>query len=984
MNTGPRGDPRRARLEELFLAASDLPAEERAAFLDAACDADADLRREVDAMLAADARADAVLGGAIGDLARSAVERQEAVVGTRIGPYRIEGELGRGGMGRVFLGVRDDAAFEKRVAIKLIRWGDDDPEVRHRFLHERRILAQLDHPYIARLLDGGTTAEQVPYVVMEHVEGEPLDVYCDRRRLSTTARLELFARVCDAVQYAHANLIVHRDLKPGNILVTAEGAPKLLDFGIAKLLDAPAGAPVTRTQMRLMTPEYASPEQVRGEPVTIASDVYSLGVVLYELLSGRRPYALADSSPAEVERVITTADPLAPSAAVSRDPHLTDGPPEPSGATTPDEVAQARGVGPDRLRRQLAGDLDTIVLTAMHKDRARRYGSVQELADDLRRHREGLPVLARRDSVRYRVGKFVRRHRAGVVAAVTAGVAVSGLTVFYLFRLANERDRAQLEAEKANQVVEFLTGLFEVSDPGVSRGEDLTARTLLERGAARVNRELAGEPAVQATMLATIGNVYEKLGLPADAEPLLAEALEVTRRLHGPRSPETAEALAALGALALSRDQLPRAESLLTQAYDLRRALLPANDPAVVRSIAQLAGLANRQGRPAAADSLYSRAEALAQRLPDADRDLRATILSNHSEVLKNLDRLDDAEASLRQALAIRESLYGPEHPDVGATLNLLGLLLRFRGRYDEAEAVYRDLVRWGPRVLGENHPDVGTWFNNLAVVLKDKGEYAEAERIQRRVLAIWRAAYGEPHSQVALALNNLANLRQDQGDLAGAEELMLQALAMNRQLFGEDHPNVATNLNNLASVAAERGAYDRATAYQERVLELDRKELGPDHEYVAMDLSSLGTYRLRAGHAAAAERPAREGYALALKVRGPDHPTTASAAYSLAEVLVATGRAAEAEPLARQALRIRTASLPAGHWNIALTQTLLGEVLTKLHRYDEAERVLTTGYEGLRASRPEGNFYRRLGRDRLVALYRAWGRPDQAAAVPR
>jgi serine/threonine protein kinase len=435
------------RVEALFAAVADLEPGERRERLAAARAGDPDLVREVERLLAHDGDAGASiaaavagaaehlagdagrLAGAAGPLAGDPRTLHDAsaapLPGGRIGPYRIERELGHGGMGTVCLAARDDDAYRKRVAIKLMR-ASVPAALRQRFLAERRILAALDHPNIARLLDAGTTESGEPYVVMEYVDGRPIDVHCDQGRLPTRDRLELFRKVCAAVQFAHRNLVVHRDLKPGNVLVTADGEAKLLDFGIAKLLDpaAPGAGPETGTTFRMMTPEYASPEQIRGEPVTTASDIYSLGVLLYELMAGRRPYRLKTPQSGELERAILEQEAERPSAAVLR-------PAGPAGeAATAEAIGRARSTSPSRLRRRLAGDLDNIVLMALSKEASRRYASVAQLAEDVGRHLDGLPVLARPATLTYRTRKFLRRHRAGVAAAAAVVVLMTGLVGF--------------------------------------------------------------------------------------------------------------------------------------------------------------------------------------------------------------------------------------------------------------------------------------------------------------------------------------------------------------------------------------------------------------------------------------------------------------------------------------------------------------------------------------------------------------------------
>src|SRR5690606_25896158 len=546
------------RLERLFRAARMHPPDERAAFLDAACADDPALRAEVEALLAADADAEAdgflarPATGLLGDAARAAGdggpgEAPDPLLDRLVGPYRVLRPLGEGGMGAVYLAVREEP-FLRYVALKVVRAGLHAPEVVRRFEQERQILASLDHPNIARLLDGGVTDDGLPYFAMEYGAGRPLPTYCDEHRLSCDERLRLFRAVCEAVHYAHQNLVLHRDLKPSNILVATDGADgkptvKLLDFGIAKVLNphlSPSAMPVTRTALRVMTPEYASPEQVRGEPLSTASDVYSLGVVLYELLTGHRPYRITTGSTEEIVRVVCEQEPERPSTKVVRDETIARGNGEET--ITAKAVGAARGAHPERLRRRLRGDLDTVVLMALRKEPQRRYASAEQLGRDLDRYRQGLPVLAHRDSRAYRLGKLVRRHKTATALVLVVLASVVGFALFSSWqarRVAEERDRAQTAQAKAEQVAAFLVSLFGQADPTETLGDTLTVREVLDAGARRVEAELAGQPEVQAAVLSVIAQAYRSLGRSSDAVPLLERALALRRKALGNDHPDT-------------------------------------------------------------------------------------------------------------------------------------------------------------------------------------------------------------------------------------------------------------------------------------------------------------------------------------------------------------------------------------------------------------------------------------------------------------
>lgn len=596
------------RVERLFHEAIERPASEWPGFLDDACGDDRQLQREVEAVLAHHERtgdlfdapralAEALLRGSP-DLAHIDL----VVEGRRLGPYRLEREIGSGGMGRVFLARRED--LPKQVALKVVQGPFTSPDHIRRFQLEQRVLAGLEHPHIAQFLDAGVTEEGAPYFVMEFVDGEPLPVFCDRQRLTVAQRLQLFVDVCSAVRYAHAHLVVHRDIKPSNILVTRDGRPKLLDFGVAKLLARDGGADLTRTGMRVFTPSYASPEQLTGGQVSTGTDIYQLGALLYALVAGRPPLDVEGKSPGEAEQIVREREPPPPSSVVLREVGATnlDGRTE---TLTPAEVGARRSTTPARLRHQLSGDIDNIVLKALEKRRERRYASVEALAGDIERFLQGFPVLAREASRSYRLRRFARRHRWGLATAVGFALIVCGYAVTLSVqsgRIRQALGRAELETEKAEEVTEFMIGLFEAGDPAERWGVDLTGGELLQRGIRRAE-ELSARPALQARLLEVIGRTYQRLAQFDEARPLLERALVLREELHGGRHTDVAASLHDLGALFRAVGD-HAAESLLTRALAIRRDLLGEEHEEVATSLVELGRLAQARGE-------YDRAESL-------------------------------------------------------------------------------------------------------------------------------------------------------------------------------------------------------------------------------------------------------------------------------------------------------------------------------------------------------------------------------------
>ncbi|MEM6647128.1 MAG: serine/threonine-protein kinase, partial [Bacteroidota bacterium] len=714
------------RVDALFAQALDQPADQRSAFLQDAVP-DTVIRDEVLQLLGAvpdvhpalDGSAQTLIGTLSDELAAFPVGL-DAMIGQRLGPYRLVRELGHGGMGTVFLAERDDEQFAQQVAVKIVRTGLLTPDVVQRFRQERQILARLQHEHIARLYDGGVTEQGVPYLVMEYVEGTPITQYADDQRLTTRQRLALFQKVCGAVQYAHQNLVVHRDLKPSNILVTPDGTVKLLDFGIAKLVedDEALGltAAVTRTGLRLMTPEYAAPEQIKGEAVTTTSDVYALGVLLYELLTGHRPYKLEARLQHEIARVILEEEPTHLSTIVGEALTVTEG-----GTTamrTPDTISAARGTTPDALRRQLRGDLDRVVLKALRKEADRRYATVSGFAEDLERYLDGLPVSAQPDRVGYRVRKFVQRNRIGVSLAAVLMLTVVGFMVALALQQAatvRERDRAQAEAEKATAVTDFVLGLFEAADPNNSKGAEVTARELLAEGETRIENDLADQPAVQATMRHTIGDVYYHLGEYEAAVEQTKAALEQRRALHGDVHASVSETLGNLGLTYWAQSKYDEAEVAHREALAINRVVHPALHIETAKMMHNLAINRTDQGALAEAESLYVEAIAMYRALSEEDTE------------------------------------------ELASSLGALGLLYRRRGAYAEAEAHYRDGLAMNERLHGDDHPEVTTALYNLASVLTIEGRYEESEPLLRRVLDLDIKQMGPEHPYVAYSLNGLA-----------------------------------------------------------------------------------------------------------------------------------------------------------------------------------------------------------------------------------
>jgi len=903
------------QIQTLFNAVLAQDPDARDAFLHTACAGDPDLLAEVRSLLAADADAHPLLDSlALEAMVLPADLLPDGILpaeGEQVGPYRIVRPLGRGGMGAVFLAERADGQFEQQVALKLIRGSAASGQIVRRFQSERQILARLQHPHIARLLDGGLTEDGQPYFAMEYVDGVPLDAYCEVHDSTIEERIQLIGAACDAVQSAHRQLVVHRDLKPANILVTAGGQVKLLDFGIAKMLAGaedgmgdPMGAPaLTQTGHAVMTPAYAAPEQLRHEPVTTATDVYALGVVLYELLAGERPHDVAGCSPAEIERIVSEQAPRPPSA-----------------------------VAPAHRQRRLRGDLDTIVQKALRKEPERRYTSAEALADDLQRHLEGRPVEARPDTAGYRTRKFVQRHRAGVTATAAVVVLIAALVAFYTTQLAQERDRARLEAATATQVSDFLQDLFTVSDPSASGGEDVSARTLLDEGAERIASELTGQPAVQARMMQVMGEVYQRLGAFDAAAPLLEHSLTLRRELSG----------------------------------------VPPLD--VAASLNSLAVLRQETGAYATADSLFRAALAIQEEQRGPDDPVVATTLHNWGTLLHFQGHYDRADALFQRALAIRTAQFGEADLQTASTLNEIATLRFEQDDLDGAEALYRQTLDVRQAHFDGDHPDLAASLNNLAMVLRHKSQFDEAEVRYREALAMRERLYDGPHPDVAHTLNHLARLYSNMGDYATAEPIARRALAMRIEVFGEAHVETTASMGNLAGILGSLGRHDEQAALYQRALEIIRAKLGPEHPYVAALSYSLASALHAVGTLTDAERYYRESLTLHRALFPEGNANTAYPLIRLGALLTETGRPNEAEALLREAVALRTERLGADHWQVAVARSTLGVCLTEAGRYAEAEPLLVESHATLRAVHGPDDARVQTAQERLDRLYAARG----------
>jgi serine/threonine-protein kinase len=819
--------------------------------------------------------------------------------GGRIGPWQLGRCLGRGGMGVVFEAGRADGQYERRVALKLLDRLDHGGDLGRRLENERRILARLDHPGIARLLEGGVTPGGNPWFAMELVDGSAITVHCDQRRLSVRQRVELFGEVCEAVASAHQHLVVHRDLKPSNILVATSGQVKLGDFGVAKLLDEPGrpAAALTRTGQRVLTPRYAAPEQVRGEVITTATDVYALGAVLFELLCGHGPHGDANSSEQEVEQAVLRDDPVPLSRIVTRPFHRR----LPDGETVqvlPAAVGLDRRTSPRQLRRELGGDLSTIVGKAMSKRPSDRYRSVEALRDDLERWRDGRPVRAQRPTLSYRTRKYIRRHRLEI--------GVSGL-VFLLLAgglagTAWQAREASRQARHAERARTLLVDMFLAADPSRSQGREVTVREVLDRGTAAIKAELADDPRLEAELLLTVGHVYYALGYYTHADSLLTVAYERTSAAFGPDAMETAHAADMLGTNLQELGRVDDAEHWFRHAYDIALRQGGPRHLETLTALSNLGGVARRRGDSAEAVRIYSEMLSISRlafgpEYGDLDVDL-----SNLAVALGDAERLSEADSVHTLALELRLRRHGERHPLIAISLHNRAEVLSKLGRGAEAESLWTRSIRISGELHPEGHPDLALTLTSYASFLRDTGRLDEATTLLETAAAMHRRLNPVPSQELARTLNSLGTLAYSRGDLATAATRLQEALEAWQATLGIESPAALTTMNNLAVILHRAGRLAEARPLFEKVLATRLDLPDPAPLDLAFSRKGLGMLALDEGRPDLAEPLLREAIE-GLKIRFDDSgPPMAEALLGLGECRLAADAIEEAESLFRRA----------------------------------------------------------------------------------
>lgn len=937
------------QIDTLFDKALGKSKKERDLFLQKMCGTDTDLLNHVEKLLQVYDEAQEILGESVTTFAAPLIPglidqlsgKQQVSSGSRIGSYEILEELGYGGMGSVYLAKKKDAPYQKQVALKLIHPGMNTDGVLRRFRNEGQILASLEHSNIARLYDGGMHTDGRPFFIMERIKGEPIDIYCDKHKLPIKERLRLFITVCEAVQYAHQNLVVHRDIKPAHVLVTAEGKIKLVDFGIAKLLEPEQmklNTHQTQTGVKVMTPEFAAPEQVRGESVTTASDIYSLGVLLYLVLTGRRPYNLNTNSMLEIERIVCQTEPIRPSEAVT-------GVSIPAAVGVGNEqfdpvtTAKLRGKRVEDLKRELSGDLDQIVLMALRKEPERRYQSALAVVDDIQNYLQARPIQARPSALKYRITKFAKRNRWAVLGAAAAVISIFaglGIALWQANIARLERDTAQREAAKARAAQDYLIELFETADPAENQGEQITVMEIVERGIARLEEDLADEPEVHVEMLKVLGRVEQALGDFDLSAKLLEESLIMTRELRGEEHLDVAAVKAMLAEVLRWDGEFDRAEILFREALAIRHRFIEGDNTEIAINMDRLARTLEMKGDFKEAEFLY------------------------------------------REALAMHERLLGENSEAVSGNLNNLGWLLYQMGEREESERALRKSLEIKKQIIESPNPAISSTLSNLAVVLRAKGEYLKAEEFAEQALQQEIELYGEDHPRVTTAMSNRSLILLDMARYKEAAEQYRQILDNNRRQLGPSHIYVAFALSSLAMALIEDGQGNESFPLLDEAVEIFQQAVGQDHRYYARSLAIKGLAMFYQNPAQA--KPIfDQSVRILSQAVGTDHPDLARVLSNLGRVQVAIGEFHTAEITFRKALKIQREALSAHHTNTIWTLINLGHLLTELRQMDEAEQLLLEALEASATTLPEDHWQRIAARLELGACLKKSGQSNAA-----
>ncbi|MDZ7715833.1 MAG: serine/threonine-protein kinase [Balneolaceae bacterium] len=912
------------KVNEIVDTALELKGQQRDTFIEKKCKDDEALKSEVTRLLESieQSGTEGFLentkdfpGHLAADFSKEEQESASSLVGKTIDQYTITKLIGHGGMGSVFLAERADEAYNRPIALKVMRRGMDTPSNVARFERERNILANLDHPNIARLLDGGVTEAGLPYLVMEYVEGISLLDYCDSKKLNIDKRLSLFKEVCQAVKHAHTNATIHRDLKPSNILVTDEGNVKVLDFGIAKLLepeDPESTLLQTRTGARMLTLGYAAPEQLESKAITTATDSYTLGILLYELLVGVHPFDMDDKDLTQIEQIIRSKEPSLPSNKFSNLP-----------TETQKKLARKRNTTAAAILKLLSGDLDAIVIKALRKEPESRYSSAEQLLEDLQRREQNLPVIAREDTFRYNSSKFIRRHKTGISVAAGFLLLIIGFTVFYTWQITEERNKARIEAQKAEEVTEFLTRIFEGSNPSVPKSDSIPVRHFLETGVKRIN-EIEEQPEVKAALMTTMGRVYSNLGQYERSDTLHEEALKLSKKIYKDPHEDLAKSYVMMAVNEKELDNFAAAESLYKKGINI------------------LEKLGNRP------DSLYS------------------SSLSNLALLYEEIGEHQKAIPFHKKAVALDKKNYPEGHEKIGISLNHLAVAQDKNGNFQKALKNYEKALKILKNQLGNDHQRTAITTHNIAILYRNLGMIDRAMPMMKEALKMKKAIYGNEHIVVVSSLAGMGHLYRETGQIEKSISSFKKTLDIVSNTHGDSSMYSGIMMFSLGATYLQDGSFSKAEQLFRKSIHILERVLGPEGSYLAIPKHMLGKVFLKQEKLSEAQNEFRETKSILIKHYETSHPYYAGLMKSLGRLKIAQDSLQKAHFYLNKSIEVFEQKLPDNHWKLAESRLLFGKVLYHQGNYDESRQLLQQSIPNIQKFRGDDDPYVKSSREIL------------------
>jgi len=921
------------QVERIVDTALTMDSSQRGSYIEECCKGDSELKTQVITLLESIEKAktsdfledDRKYSEFEADLHNLHKPAGDSLIGHEIDVYKITGLIGHGGMGSVYTAQRSDELYEKHVAIKILPRGMDTPANITRFRREQQILAKLNHPNISRLLDGGITENGLPYLVMEYVDGIPLHEYCDTHQLTLDKRIVLFKSVCRAVRHAHSNTVIHRDLKPSNILVTKDGTAKVLDFGIAKLLEPDnSESPTfkTRTGSRIFTLAFAAPEQIKGVNVTTATDTYGLGLLLYELLAGIHPFELENKNLSEIENLILNQTPSRPSSKLDALP-----------SEKQKRIAQKHNTTPSNLIQLLKGDLDAIIMKALRKEPEARYRSAEQLLEDLNRREQNLPIIAREDTVRYNISKFVRRHKTGISVAVGFLLLIISFAGIYTWRITQERDQARFEAERAEQVKEFMLGIFDETNPELAGDaiKDLSAKQLLSSGIAKIEQELSDQPKMYVELMASIGSALTNLDAFGEGERALNKALEKSSEFYGQNSLKTANIYGKLAVLKNSARNTDMAISHIKKAIGIIKEQSESNEQDLANKYSTFGFSKALQSKYDTARTLFLKAESLYVASGNGNTVSRFTNLDDLAEVQARLDDYDLAEKNFINALQFFKKYYSRPHYNIAETKATLGNLYHRMGAYKKADSLLQEALELQTDLLGPENSTIASTHQTLALNYRLLGNYDNAFHHIKKAIEINKKIHGEQSYTYAQSLTNLALFHSETKNYDQALSIFERSIKIKETILDKNHTSLAIAYYNYADILKKIGRLQKAKTLFEKVLEIDKINYGENHSDIAIDLNKLASVLTKMGNYSKADSLFKQAQRIYSETLPKDHYRIAESFVEHAKLHIRHSNYLKAESKLLEAIKIYQANFDTQDERIKKAKSLLKECRSKM-----------------------------------------------------